>query len=59
MALNLLKNTINRKTMVNFSADANVDAEYSPLHLPSHFGHDWCNENAAEDLAEAELCLRE
>ena len=47
------------QTMVNFSADANVDAEYSPLHLPSHFGHDWCNENAAEDLAEAELRLRE
>lgn len=47
------------QTTVTVSADANVDAEYIPLHLPSHFGHDWCNENAAEDLAEAELRLRE
>ena len=47
------------RTILNFSADAHVDAEYIPLHLPSHFGRKWCNENAAEDLAEAELRLRE
>jgi hypothetical protein len=47
------------QTVVNFSTDASVDAEYIPLHLPSHFGRNWCNENAAEDLAEAELRLRE
>ena len=45
--------------MVNFSAEASVDAEYIPLHLPSHFGHELCRENAAKDLAEAEVQLRE
>jgi hypothetical protein len=45
--------------MVNFSAEASVDAEYIPLHLPSHFGHELCRENAAKDLAEAEVRLRE
>ena len=29
------------------------------MHLPSHLGGGWCNINAAEDLALAELCLRE
>ena len=47
------------QTMVNFSTDASIDAEYIPLHLPSCFGRNWCNGNAAEDLAEAELRLRE
>jgi hypothetical protein len=47
------------QTAADFSADASVDAEYIPLHLPSHFGRNWCNLNAAEDLAEAELRLRE
>jgi hypothetical protein len=46
-------------TMVDWPADASVDAEYIPLHLPSHFGCNWCSINAAEDLAEAELRLRE
>jgi hypothetical protein len=46
-------------TMVDWPADASVDAEYIPLHLPLHFGHNWCSINAAEDLAEAELQLRE
>jgi hypothetical protein len=35
------------------------DAERMPLHLPSHLGHNWCDINAAEDLAKAELQLRE
>ena len=29
------------------------------LHLPSHLGNDWCNSNAARELANAELSLRE
>jgi len=29
------------------------------LHLPSYLGRSWCNRNAAEDLAKAELCLWE
>jgi hypothetical protein len=33
--------------------------EYISLHLPSHFGRNWCNANASEDLAKAELRLRE
>jgi len=47
------------QTMVNGSADASIDAEYIALHLPSHFGRNWCSGNAAEDLAQAELRLRE
>ena len=43
------------QTIVNFSAKASVDAEYIPLHLPSHFGHELCRENAAKDLVEAEV----
>ncbi|KAF8265897.1 hypothetical protein EI94DRAFT_1702128 [Lactarius quietus] len=43
----------------NSAANGCVDAEYISLHLPSHFRCDWCNKNAAEDLAKAELCLRE
>lgn len=40
-------------------SDSFVDAEHISLHLPSNLGHDWCNENAAEDLEKAELRLRE
>jgi hypothetical protein len=47
------------ETMVGWSANASIDAEYIPLHFPSHFGHNWCSANAAKDLAEAELHLRE
>ncbi|KAF8262946.1 hypothetical protein EI94DRAFT_1704369 [Lactarius quietus] len=43
----------------NSAADGCVDAEYISLHLPSHFGCDWCNKNAAKDLAKAELHLKE
>ena len=40
------------------STDGHEDAEYISLHLPSHPGRNWCNRNAAEDLAKAELHLR-
>ena len=43
----------------NCSPDGPVDAEYMSLHLLSHLGRNWCDSNAAEDLAKAELCLRE
>ena len=36
-----------------------INAEYISLHLPSYLGHSWCNRNATEDLAKAELRLRE
>ncbi|KAH9069437.1 hypothetical protein EDB83DRAFT_2314461 [Lactarius deliciosus] len=36
-----------------------VDAEHFLLLLPSHLGHNWCNMNAAEDLAKVELDLRQ
>ena len=36
-----------------------ADAETMPFNLPSQLGHDWCNRNAAEDLAKAEIHLRE
>ena len=36
-----------------------VNAEHISLHLPSHLGCHWCNRNAAEDLAKAELRLWE
>jgi hypothetical protein len=36
-----------------------INAEHISLHLPSHLGRSWCNRNAAEDLAKAELRLRE
>ena len=36
-----------------------LDAERIALHLPSHLGRSWCDTNAAEDLARAELRLRE
>jgi hypothetical protein len=40
-------------------SDGCIDAERISLHLPSHLGRDWCNINAAENLAMAELRLRE
>jgi hypothetical protein len=40
-------------------SDSCVDAERISLHLPSHLGRNWCDRNAAEDLAKAELRLRE
>ena len=40
-------------------ADGCIDAERISLHLPSHLGRGWCDRNAAEDLAKAELCLWE
>jgi len=39
--------------------DGRINAEHILLHLPSHLGRSWCNRNAAEDLAKAELRLRE
>jgi hypothetical protein len=39
--------------------DGRVDTEYISLHLPSYLGRNWCDRNAAEDLAKAELRLRE
>lgn len=39
--------------------DGSTDAEYISLHLPSYLGGNWCDRNAAEDLAKAELRLRE
>ena len=36
-----------------------MDAEYISLYLPSYLGGNWCDRNAAEDLAKVELRLRE
>jgi hypothetical protein len=36
-----------------------MDAEHISLHLPSHMGRGWCDRNSTEDLAKAELHLRE
>ena len=43
----------------NSPPDGRINAEYISLHLPSYLGRSWCNRNAAEDLAKAELRLRE
>ena len=43
----------------NGPRDGHTDAEYISVHLPSHLGRSWCNSNAADDLAKAELRLRE
>ncbi len=43
----------------NSPPDGRIDSEQISLHLPSHLGRSWCNINAAEDLAKAELRLRE
>ena len=36
-----------------------VDTGNISLHLPSNLGHNWCNSNAAKDLVNAELHLRQ
>ena len=41
------------------STNSSLDAEHILLHLPSHIGNGWCNSNSAEDLAKAELVLRQ
>ena len=38
--------------------DSLINAEHISLHLPSHMGCTWCNENSAQDLADAELRLQ-
>jgi len=43
----------------NCFPEGRMDAEHIALHLPSHLGRKWCKDNAAEDLADAELRLRE
>src|SRR6267154_643237 len=43
----------------NSSPDRCINAEHISLHLPSYLGCSWCNRNAAEDLARAELQLWE
>jgi hypothetical protein len=43
----------------NIPPDGCMDAEHISLHLPSYLGRSWCDRNAAEDLAKAELRLRE
>jgi len=43
----------------NSPQEGHIDAEYISLHLPSYLGRSWCNRNAAEDLAKAELRLWE
>ena len=43
----------------DLASDSCIYAEHIALHLPSHLGCKWCNDNAAEDLANAELHLWE
>jgi hypothetical protein len=43
----------------NSQTDSHIDVEHISLYLPSYLGRSWCNTNAAEDLANAELCLWE
>jgi hypothetical protein len=47
------------QSLRNSSPDGRINAERISLHLPSHLGRSWCNRNAAENLANAELRLRE
>ena len=47
------------QSLRNRPPDGRMDAEYILLHLPSHLGRSWCDRNAAENLAKAELRLRE
>ena len=47
------------QSLRNRRRDGRIDAEYIPLHLPSDLGRSWCDRNSAEDLANAELYLRE
>jgi len=53
------EDTADEYDKANRPAGSNTDAEYIPLHLPSHLGGNWCNENAAEDLLKIELQLQE
>ena len=39
--------------------NSSVDAEHILLHLPANLGQDWCYQNGAKDLANAELLLRQ
>jgi len=39
----------------NSPPNGRINAKYISLHLPSHLGRSWCNGNAAEYLAKAEL----
>jgi hypothetical protein len=43
----------------NSPPDGRIDSENIQLHLPSQLGRSWCNRNAAEELAKAELRLLE
>ena len=43
----------------NSCPNGRINAENISLHLPSQLGRSWCNTNAAEDLAKAELRLWE
>ena len=47
------------QSLGNSHPDSHLNAEDILLHLPSYIGRSWCNANAAEDLAKAELRLRE
>ena len=47
------------QSLGNSHPDGHITAEDILLHLPSYLGRVWCNRNAAEDLAKAELRLRE
>jgi len=47
------------QSLRNSPPDSCINAEHILLHLPSQLGCSWCNMNAAEDLAKAELRLRE
>jgi hypothetical protein len=48
-----------RQSFESSSSDSCIDAEHIALHLPSHLGCNWCNNNFVEDLAKAELHLRQ
>lgn len=43
----------------NYPPGSRINSEHISLHLPSHLGRSWCDRNAAEGLAKAELRLRE
>lgn len=47
------------QVLPNNQTDGRIYAEHISLHLPSYLGRSWCSRNAAEDLANAELRLRE
>jgi hypothetical protein len=48
-----------RQSFAYGSPDSCIDAEQIALHLPSHLGRNWCDSNSTEDLARAELRIRE